>query len=119
MVPDLTNWSGTSALEFGDRAICAAYQNDVHANCTSHEAVFSLTLTILPLGPSATIIRSSVHIVKRPTPTNRVSQKLGKFVFGEEDEHEEALYGRANHRVAEGSRGRRAGKGAVQQARLQ
>ncbi|NRO99775.1 hypothetical protein GWC77_28620, partial [Paraburkholderia sp. NMBU_R16] len=39
-------------------------------------------------------------------PTNRASQNLVKFVFGEEDEHEEAFYGRANHRVSEGSRGR-------------
>jgi hypothetical protein len=46
-------------------------------------------------------------------PANRASQNLVKFVFGEEDEHEEALYGRANHRVSEGSRGRHAGKGAV------
>ncbi|NRO99787.1 hypothetical protein GWC77_28720, partial [Paraburkholderia sp. NMBU_R16] len=38
-------------------------------------------------------------------PTNRASQNLVKFVFGEEDEHEEAFYGRANHRVSEGSRG--------------
>ncbi|MBM5633736.1 hypothetical protein GSH01_28465, partial [Burkholderia pseudomallei] len=35
-------------------------------------------------------------------PTNRASQNLVKFVFGEEDEHEEALYGRANHWVSEG-----------------
>ncbi|TXD00788.1 alkyl hydroperoxide reductase, partial [Burkholderia pseudomallei] len=26
-------------------------------------------------------------------PTNRASRSLVKFVFGEEDEHEEALYG--------------------------
>ncbi|MBG1252546.1 hypothetical protein, partial [Burkholderia pseudomallei] len=39
-------------------------------------------------------------------PTNRASRSLVKFVFGEEDEHEEALYGTANHRVSEGSRGR-------------
>ncbi|WP_273744534.1 glutathione S-transferase N-terminal domain-containing protein, partial [Burkholderia mallei] len=38
-------------------------------------------------------------------PTNRASRSLVKFVFGEEDEHEEALYGTANHRVSEGSRG--------------
>ncbi|WP_179195643.1 hypothetical protein [Burkholderia mallei] len=37
-------------------------------------------------------------------PTNRASRSLVKFVFGEEDEHEEALYGTANHRVSEGSR---------------
>ncbi|AWU98430.1 hypothetical protein DM992_01770 [Burkholderia sp. JP2-270] len=36
-------------------------------------------------------------------PTNRASRSLVKFVFGEEDEHEEALYGTANHRVSEGS----------------
>ena len=42
-------------------------------------------------------------------PTNRASRSLVKFVFGEEDEHEEALYGTANHRVSEGSRGRYAG----------
>ncbi|WP_206731672.1 hypothetical protein, partial [Burkholderia pseudomallei] len=28
-------------------------------------------------------------------PTNRASRSLVKFVFGEEDEHEEALYGTA------------------------
>ncbi|MVZ88853.1 hypothetical protein GPZ74_33800, partial [Burkholderia pseudomallei] len=39
-------------------------------------------------------------------PTNRASRSLVKFAFGEEDEHEEALYGTANHRVSEGSRGR-------------
>ncbi|WP_375138397.1 helix-turn-helix transcriptional regulator, partial [Burkholderia mallei] len=44
-------------------------------------------------------------------PTNRASRSLVKFVFGEEDEHEEALYGTANHRVSEGSRGRYAGQG--------
>ncbi|MXP98483.1 alkyl hydroperoxide reductase, partial [Burkholderia pseudomallei] len=38
-------------------------------------------------------------------PTNRASRSLVKFAFGEEDEHEEALYGTANHRVSEGSRG--------------
>ncbi|WP_183238785.1 hypothetical protein, partial [Burkholderia pseudomallei] len=43
-------------------------------------------------------------------PTNRASRSLVKFVFGEEDEHEEALYGTANHRVSEGSRGRYAGQ---------
>ncbi|WP_208454994.1 hypothetical protein, partial [Burkholderia vietnamiensis] len=32
-------------------------------------------------------------------PANRASRSLVKFVFGEEDEHEEALYGTANHRV--------------------
>ncbi|WP_221046753.1 hypothetical protein, partial [Burkholderia pseudomallei] len=37
-------------------------------------------------------------------PTNRASRSLVKFAFGEEDEHEEALYGTANHRVSEGSR---------------
>ncbi len=36
-------------------------------------------------------------------PANRASRSLVKFVFGEEDEHEEALYGTANHRVSEGS----------------
>ncbi|AWV05497.1 hypothetical protein DM992_40030 (plasmid) [Burkholderia sp. JP2-270] len=36
-------------------------------------------------------------------PTNRASRSLVKFVFGEEDEHEEALYGTANHRISEGS----------------
>ncbi|WP_244105889.1 lysozyme inhibitor LprI family protein, partial [Burkholderia cenocepacia] len=33
-------------------------------------------------------------------PANRASRSLVKFVFGEEDEHEEALYGTANHRVS-------------------
>ncbi|KGW18155.1 integrase core domain protein [Burkholderia pseudomallei MSHR4000] len=37
-------------------------------------------------------------------PTNRASRSLVKFVFGEEDEHEEALYGTANHRVSNGRR---------------
>ncbi|WP_230938997.1 hypothetical protein, partial [Burkholderia vietnamiensis] len=31
-------------------------------------------------------------------PANRAGRSLVKFVFGEEDEHEEALYGTANHR---------------------
>ncbi|WP_081336698.1 recombinase family protein [Burkholderia multivorans] len=52
-------------------------------------------------------------------PANRASRSLVKFVFGEEDEHEEALYGTANHRVSEGSRGRYAGQGTVQEARVQ
>ncbi|KOT22357.1 serine carboxypeptidase family protein [Burkholderia mallei] len=52
-------------------------------------------------------------------PTNRASRSLVKFVFGEEDEHEEALYGTANHRVSEGSRGRYAGQGTVQEAWVQ
>ncbi|RPA50463.1 alkyl hydroperoxide reductase [Burkholderia mallei] len=51
--------------------------------------------------------------------TNRASRSLVKFVFGEEDEHEEALYGTANHRVSEGSRGRYAGQGTVQEAWVQ
>ncbi|AIO54245.1 hypothetical protein DM55_3621 [Burkholderia mallei] len=52
-------------------------------------------------------------------PTNRASRSLVKFVFGEEDEHEEALYGTANYRVSEGSRGRYAGQGTVQEAWVQ
>jgi DNA-binding transcriptional LysR family regulator len=36
-------------------------------------------------------------------PANRASRSLVKFVFGEENEHEEALYGTANHQVSEGS----------------
>ncbi|AIO56304.1 acetokinase family protein [Burkholderia mallei] len=52
-------------------------------------------------------------------PTNRASRSLVKFVFGEEDEHEEALYGTANHRVSEGSRGQYAGQGTVQEAWVQ
>ncbi len=52
-------------------------------------------------------------------PANRAGRSLVKFVFGEEDEHEEALYGTANHRVSEGSRGRYAGQGTVQEARVQ
>ncbi len=51
-------------------------------------------------------------------PANRASRNLVKFVFGE-DEHEETLFGRANHRLSEGSRGRHAGQGAVQEARVQ
>ncbi|MCA8251124.1 hypothetical protein LGN12_28615, partial [Burkholderia multivorans] len=46
-----------------------------------------------------------IHSIDLP-PANRASRSLVKFVFGEEDEHEEALYGTANHRVSEGSRGR-------------
>jgi putative transposase len=42
------------------------------------------------------------------------SRSLVKFVFREEDEHEESLYGTANHRVSEGSRGRHASQGTVQ-----
>ncbi|WP_235366442.1 hypothetical protein, partial [Burkholderia pseudomallei] len=38
---------------------------------------------------------SDVFPVDLP-PTNRASRSLVKFVFGEEDEHEEALYGTAN-----------------------
>ena len=52
-------------------------------------------------------------------PANRASRSLVKFVFGEEDEHEESLYGTANHRVSEGSRGRHASQGTVQEARVQ
>lgn len=52
-------------------------------------------------------------------PSNRVKRSLVKFVFGEKDEHEEALYGTANHRVSEGSIGRYAGQGTVQEARIQ
>ncbi|CAJ5725274.1 type III restriction enzyme, res subunit [Burkholderia pseudomallei] len=52
-------------------------------------------------------------------PTNRASRSLVKFVFGEEDEHEEALYGTTNHQVSEGSRGRYAGQGTVQEAWVQ
>ncbi|WP_338911143.1 phage integrase family protein [Mycetohabitans rhizoxinica] len=52
-------------------------------------------------------------------PANRASRSLVKFVFGEEDEHEKALFRRANHRFPEGSRGRCAGKRAVQEARVQ
>lgn len=48
-------------------------------------------------------------------PTNRASQNLVQLVFGEEDGHEEALYGRANHRVSVGGRGRHAGQGSVQE----
>ncbi|RSK52271.1 hypothetical protein DF122_38015 [Burkholderia pseudomallei] len=75
----------------------------------------------LPAGPCSTLgagtLRStaSLHrdlLTSRSTvragsrdlpPTNRASRSLVKFVFGEEDEHEEALYGTANHRVSEGS----------------
>ncbi|MBF3604305.1 hypothetical protein ISG10_31205, partial [Burkholderia pseudomallei] len=48
-------------------------------------------------------IRALRHLWFGPTdlpPTNRASRSLVKFVFGEEDEHEEALYGTANHRVS-------------------
>ncbi|ONJ17306.1 hypothetical protein A8D82_28460 [Burkholderia cenocepacia] len=62
-----------------------------------------------------------VRAVKRAgdlPPANRASRNLVKFVFGE-DEHEEALFGRANHWLSEGSRGRYAGQGTVQEARVQ
>ncbi|KOS88552.1 hypothetical protein DM56_3524 [Burkholderia mallei] len=69
------------------------------------------------------ILNSRVNAVVTSTadlpPTNRASRSLVKFVFGEEDEHEEALYGTANHRVSEGSRGRYAGQGTVQEAWVQ
>jgi len=52
-------------------------------------------------------------------PINRSSGKLVESVFGEEDGHEEAVYGRANHRIPEGSRGWRGGQGAMQEAWLQ
>ncbi|WP_158510030.1 hypothetical protein [Burkholderia pseudomallei] len=64
------------------------------------------------------IVRRGYGIPDLP-PTNRASRSLVKFVFGEEDEHEEALYGTANHRVSEGSRGRYAGQGTVQEAWVQ
>ncbi|MBU9360765.1 hypothetical protein KTE52_31060, partial [Burkholderia multivorans] len=51
-------------------------------------------------------VRTESHNYGRDLPpANRASRSLVKFVFGEEDEHEEALYGTANHRVSEGSRG--------------
>ncbi|WP_216593101.1 hypothetical protein, partial [Burkholderia mallei] len=50
-------------------------------------------------------VRTSDSMTFDLPPTNRASRSLVKFVFGEEDEHEEALYGTANHRVSEGSRG--------------
>lgn len=52
-------------------------------------------------------------------PINRSTGKLVESVFGEEDGHEEAVYGSATHRVPEGGRGRRGGQGAVQEARIQ
>ncbi|WP_404842128.1 Arm DNA-binding domain-containing protein [Burkholderia contaminans] len=52
-------------------------------------------------------------------PAHRDSRSLVKLAFGEEYEHDEALYGTANHRVSEGSRGRHAGQGTVQEARVQ
>ncbi|WP_220702036.1 hypothetical protein, partial [Burkholderia mallei] len=55
-------------------------------------------------GQSSSIMSQGFCLVDLP-PTNRASRSLVKFVFGEEDEHEEALYGTANHRVSEGSRG--------------
>ncbi|ONX68767.1 alkyl hydroperoxide reductase [Burkholderia cenocepacia] len=63
--------------------------------------------------------RSRTECERDLPPANRASRSLVKFVFGEEDEHEEALYGTANHRVSEGSRGRYAGQGTVQEARVQ
>ncbi|KOT13005.1 hypothetical protein DM56_5130 [Burkholderia mallei] len=64
------------------------------------------------------VMSQLVGLIDLP-PTNRASRSLVKFVFGEEDEHEEALYGTANHRVSEGSRGRYAGQGTVQEAWVQ
>jgi error-prone DNA polymerase len=52
-------------------------------------------------------------------PANSAGRSLVKFVFGEEDEHEEALYGRTDHRFSEGSRGRQAGQRVVQAIRVQ
>ncbi|ONZ18564.1 hypothetical protein A8F39_15045 [Burkholderia cenocepacia] len=69
--------------------------------------------------PSVSCRRESVLLLTDLPPANRASRSLVKFVFGEEDEHEEALYGTANHRVSEGSRGRYAGQGTVQEARVQ
>ncbi|WP_229766721.1 hypothetical protein, partial [Burkholderia pseudomallei] len=46
-------------------------------------------------------IAASLRDIDLP-PTNRASRSLVKFVFGEEDEHEEALYGTTNHQVSEG-----------------
>ncbi|KST76090.1 hypothetical protein WS76_12640 [Burkholderia humptydooensis] len=79
--------------------------------------VFRTAAGSVALGDCLPIYRITV----RPDlpPTNRASRSLVKFVFGEEDEHEEALYGTANHRVSEGSRGGYAGQGTVQEARVQ
>lgn len=51
-------------------------------------------------------------------PANRAGRSLVKFAFREEDEYKEALYGSANHRVSEGSRGRYASQGAVLEAQV-
>jgi hypothetical protein len=46
-------------------------------------------------------------------PINRARGNLVESVFGGEDGYEEAFFGRADYRLPEGSRGRRAGQGAV------
>jgi hypothetical protein len=40
----------------------------------------------------------------RPSKTEAI-QNLGKFAFGDENGHEAALYGSANHRVSGGAEG--------------
>ena len=74
-------------------------------NCSSVVTIGDVTCSAaadhLRLGMCRTL-----HAEPDLLPTNRASRSLVKFVFGEEDEHEEALYGTANHRVSEGSRGR-------------
>ncbi|ONZ43209.1 hypothetical protein A8F45_31915 [Burkholderia cenocepacia] len=78
-------------------------------------------LQVLPCVDGSAVLAAFVRplgVIDLP-PANRASRSLVKFVFGEEDEHEEALYGTANHRVSEGSRGRYAGQGTVQEARVQ
>ncbi|MGP8443109.1 hypothetical protein ACT2E5_13455 [Burkholderia vietnamiensis] len=57
----------------------------------------------LPLRHSNGLPASQPKGVPDLPPTNRANRSLVKFVFGEEDEHEEALYGTANHRISEGS----------------
>ena len=80
----------------------------------SHDRLF-LTLRFCPLLAWTPVPQSLQSYFETPSariaaiassdllPTNRASRSLVKFVFGEEDEHEEALYGTANHRVSEGS----------------
>ncbi|WP_183406486.1 hypothetical protein [Burkholderia pseudomallei] len=65
------------------------------------------------------VLSADIRANRDLPPTNRASRSLVKFVFGEEDEHEEALYGTTNHQVSEGSRGRYAGQGTVQEAWVQ
>ncbi|WP_077198843.1 SU10 major capsid protein [Burkholderia cenocepacia] len=82
------------------------------------DASYTAEAPTVRLGNYSQIVGDSFSVSNDLPPANRASRNLVKFVFGE-DEHEEALFGRANHWLSEGSRGRYAGQGTVQEARVQ